>query len=205
LVPNFPSIREAIGSGLGFIGLAISILDIQSEGTQVTVQGDLAALLGAFSFIGYLYAGRNLRPWMPLFLYAMPVTLVSAIVLTITSFLTTDTYELICFGYFSTSFWFLLITYIAFFPGFFGHTGINYIIKHISPLTICVTLLLEPAVGSIISFFLGLTSLPGLWTFIGAPIVFLGLLIVSLTDSFISKIWRFKYIYYSRTWHDERI
>jgi hypothetical protein len=54
---------------LGFAGLAISLLDAQEEGTEVTIVGDLAALLGAVAVIGYLYAGRYLRPWMPLFLY----------------------------------------------------------------------------------------------------------------------------------------
>ena len=41
---------------------------------QVSLLGDLSALCGAISIIGYLEVGRRLRAWMPIFLYACPVT-----------------------------------------------------------------------------------------------------------------------------------
>jgi len=191
LVPKFPTIREVIGSILGFLGLAVSILDVQSEGSQVTILGDMAAFLGAIAIIGYLFAGRHLRPWMPLFLYALPVTFISAITLSIASFLVDVPYSLIFFGWLTQTEWFLLTCYIAVFPGFFGHTGINYCIKHIHPLTVSVTLLLEPVVGSFIGYIVGVSALPGVWTFVGAPIVLLGLLaVLEPYDSFTSRISR---------------
>ena len=42
--------------------------------SQVTLLGDLSALCGAISIIGYLEVGQRLRAWMPIFLYACPVT-----------------------------------------------------------------------------------------------------------------------------------
>ena len=41
---------------------------------QVSLLGDLSSLCAAFSMIGYLEVGRRLRAWMPIFLYACPVT-----------------------------------------------------------------------------------------------------------------------------------
>lgn len=58
---------------LGFVGLAITVLDSTRPGSTASVLGDFLAFLGAVAVIGYLLAGRNLRGWMPLFLYAFPV------------------------------------------------------------------------------------------------------------------------------------
>ena len=41
---------------------------------QATVIGDLVTLVGAISIIGYLEVGQNLRSFMPLMVYAVPVT-----------------------------------------------------------------------------------------------------------------------------------
>lgn len=41
---------------------------------QATVIGDLVTLIGAISIIGYLEIGQNLRSFMPLMVYAVPVT-----------------------------------------------------------------------------------------------------------------------------------
>lgn len=41
---------------------------------QVSLLGDLASLASAFAMAGYLEVGQRLRAWMPLFLYACPVT-----------------------------------------------------------------------------------------------------------------------------------
>ena len=51
----------------------------------VTVAGDLMSLLGSALFVGYLNAGSRLRQWMPLMVYAFPVTLVGALLLCIAS------------------------------------------------------------------------------------------------------------------------
>lgn len=42
--------------------------------TQVTIVGDLACIVASTAVIAYLSVGRHLRSWMPLFVYAFPVT-----------------------------------------------------------------------------------------------------------------------------------
>ena len=46
--------------------------------------------MGAVTIVGYLAIGRMVRGWMPLFFYAFPVTLISAIVLTLWAIITED-------------------------------------------------------------------------------------------------------------------
>ena len=41
---------------------------------QVTLAGDLVTLCAAVAVISYLEVGQRLRTWMPVFLYACPVT-----------------------------------------------------------------------------------------------------------------------------------
>ena len=49
----------------------------------MTVTGDLSALGAATFVIGYLSIGRMLRSWMPLYLYAAPVTGIAALLLSL--------------------------------------------------------------------------------------------------------------------------
>lgn len=71
--------------------------------------------------IGYLQAGRILRVWMPIFLYALPVTGLAAILLTVVSMLLEGAVinELGpkgVFGYFESRYiW--LVLYLAVGPG----------------------------------------------------------------------------------------
>ena len=66
---------------MGFSG-ALLLAQAQDGGT-VTWAGDLASLMAAAAMMGYLSVGRHLRSWMDLFVYVFPVTLVSAILLSL--------------------------------------------------------------------------------------------------------------------------
>jgi hypothetical protein len=44
------------------------------QSLQATLLGDMVTLVGAISIIGYLEVGQNLRSFMPLMVYAVPVT-----------------------------------------------------------------------------------------------------------------------------------
>ncbi len=51
----------------------------------MTLIGDAAAFIGAIAIVGYLVAGRFRRAWMPLFVYAFPVTLIAATLIAFSS------------------------------------------------------------------------------------------------------------------------
>ena len=173
-----PNRLELVGGIAAFTGAAISMLDagdVQGD-RSVTFFGDQLAFLGAVFVVGYIVCGRILREWMPLFLYAFPVTLIGGLLLVPASYLLESDYsEFGAFGYFGheTLVWFVLLALIA---GILGHTGLNYCLKYVSPLLISISVTLEPVLGSLIGWMFFSTGIPGMWTWIGGPILMLGII-----------------------------
>ena len=173
---------QSIGALVGFIGAAVVVGGGASE-TGVSLYGDFLAFLGAVTVVGYLAIGRMVRGWMPLFLYAFPVTLVSAIALTAWAILSEGlTFNLDdmtgAFGWISVT-WILYVGYLALGPGLLGHTGINAVLRWIPPLTISMMLIMEPVIGSIIGWIVGVDSIPQIWTLIGGLLMVSGLALVT--------------------------
>ena len=173
-----PNGMELIGGIAAFAGAAISMLDAgDMQGDRsVTFFGDQLAFLGAVFVVGYIVCGRILREWMPLFIYAFPVTLLGGLFLLPASMLLEADYSQYgAFGYIGheTLVWFVLLAFIA---GILGHTGLNYCLKYVSPLLISISVTLEPVLGSIIGWMFFSTGVPGMWTWIGGPILMLGII-----------------------------
>ena len=173
-----PNRMELVGGIAAFTGAAISMLDagdVQGD-RSVTVFGDQLAFFGAVFVVGYIVCGRILREWMPLFVYAFPVTLIGGILLVPASWLLESEFsDFGAFGYFThqTLWWFVLLAFIA---GILGHTGLNYCLKYVSPLLISISVTLEPLLGSLIGWMFFSTGVPGLRTWIGGPILMLGII-----------------------------
>ena len=173
-----PNGMELVGGIAAFAGAAISMLDagdVQGD-RSVTFFGDQLAFLGAVFVVGYIVCGRILREWMPLFIYAFPVTLLGGLLLLPASMLLEADYSNYgAFGYIGheTLVWFVLLAFIA---GILGHTGLNYCLKYVSPLLISISVTLEPVLGSIIGWMFFSTGVPGMWTWIGGPILMLGII-----------------------------
>ena len=176
---------QSIGALVGFIGAAVVVGGGASE-TGVSLYGDFLAFLGAVTVVGYLAIGRMVRGWMPLFLYAFPVTLVSAIVLTAWAIfaegLTFNLDDMTgAFGWISVT-WILYVGYLALGPGLLGHTGINAVLRWIPPLTISMMLIMEPVIGSILGWIVGVDSIPQIWTLIGGVLMVFGLALVTFAS-----------------------
>ena len=173
-----PNRLELFGGIAAFVGASISMLDVgdvQGE-KAVSVFGDQLAFLGAVFVVGYLVCGRILREWMPLFLYAFPVTLIGGLLLIPASLLLESSFsDYGAFGYIGheTLIWFAVLALIA---GILGHTGLNYCLKYVSPLLISISVTLEPVIGSLIGWMFFSTGIPGMWTWIGGPILILGII-----------------------------
>ncbi|RJU98321.1 MAG: DMT family transporter [Candidatus Poseidoniales archaeon] len=175
-----PTSRELAGAMIGFCGAALTLFDEgTTQGDQtVTILGDSLALLGALTVVGYIVCGRILRTWMPIFLYAFPVTLLGAVLLLPASFLVEDDFAIHgVFGWVQSEFfyWFLALALIA---GLLGHTGLNTCLKYLSPLVISACVTLEPVIGSFIGYVLFDTDLPGRWTWIGGAVLMVGLMLI---------------------------
>jgi drug/metabolite transporter (DMT)-like permease len=179
-----PQRREVLGALVCFAGAGITLLDAGStQGDQtVTVFGDALAFAGAVFVVGYIVVGRLLRTWMPIFLYAFPVTLLAAVLLLPVSWYMEDGIEQ--FGavgwtdgaYFG---WFLALALVA---GLLGHTGLNTCLRYISPLVVSVSVTLEPVLGSIIGWVLFDAGVPGAWTWLGGAVLLTGLITVVIAS-----------------------
>jgi len=174
---------QSVGALVGFVGAAV-VVGGGGEEAGVSLYGDFLAFLGAVTVVGYLVIGRMVRGWMPLFLYAFPVTAVSAVLLTgwaiFAEGMTFDLAEMTgAFGWVSAA-WVGYVAYLALGPGLAGHTGINAVLRWIPPLTISMILIMEPVIGSVIGWVVGVDNVPGLWTLIGGLLMVAGLALVTL-------------------------
>ncbi len=180
-----PNRWEIIGAGVGFIGAALALVDLGDEqgGRTVTVWGDFLAFLGAIFVVGYIVSGRVLRKWMPIFIYAFPVTLIGAIILIPASYFFEHEFsDFGAVGWIQADYlpWFLALALIA---GLLGHTGLNTCLRYMPPLVVSTSVTMEPIIGSVIGLVLFDTGLPGFWTWVGGPILISGILMVIVGSS----------------------
>jgi drug/metabolite transporter (DMT)-like permease len=170
------------GASLGFMGAGLALLDASDSGS-VTYAGDAAAFLGAVAGAAYLAVGRILRSGskIPLFIYAFPVTTLSAIILTLLSASiespapAIDSHPLGWIG----SEYLLTVVALAFGAGLLGHTGLNAALRWLPPIIISVGLLFEPILGSVIGLLVLGTIEVGLWTVLGGIMMIAGAVILT--------------------------
>ncbi len=169
-----PHRLETTGAIIGLIGAGITLLDANDSG-EVTLWGDFLAFAGAITVVGYIVAGRILREWMPVFVYAVPVTLLGGILLIPMSILMGE--ETAALGWIESD---LLADFIklAFLAGIVGHTGLNACLRWLGPLTISFAVTLEPIIGAFIGWFFYDESVPGKWTWLGGLILIIGIMFV---------------------------
>ena len=143
---------------------------------QVTLAGDLSAFLTAVFFCGYLIIGAHLRKWLPIFLYATPVTGFAALLLSVaalafgeSTFLGSGNTGL--FGWGTDKAYLPKILYLAVVPGIIGHTGFNALLKWMPALLVSLALTLEPLVGTFIGWAIGVARVPGVWTYSGGAVL----------------------------------
>ena len=176
-----PGRRGWAGGLLGLVGASLTLLDVgdATGGQEVTLFGDVLAFLGAVFVVGYLAAGRVLRARWPVFLYAAVVTGLASVLLAVGSG-AAETGAIAghgIVGWIGPD-WLAGFLLLAFLAGLVGHTGLNHCLKTMTPLTISVTLTLEPVVGSIIGLVAFGTGVPGPATMLGGLIMLAGLLLV---------------------------
>jgi drug/metabolite transporter (DMT)-like permease len=175
---------ELAGAALGVAGVALVAFDRRRATNleRVTWQGDVLSLGAAVAIIGYMHIGAELRKTMPLFLYAFPVTAMSAAFLSVAAVVvgeptSSEARLLDVFGWALASppsrllRRFAVVTYLALGPGLIGHTGYNAVLRHVTPLVVSTALTLEPALGSALGYFLGVADAPGAQTLLGGAAV----------------------------------
>ena len=113
------SFGEQAGALLGLAGGAVLARGADDDGQ--TVLGDLASVAACLSVIVYLYCGRHLRAWMPIFVYATIVTGCAALLLTALAMVARERASLV--GWVAVPRYAWRVVYLAVGPGIVGHTG----------------------------------------------------------------------------------
>ena len=169
-----PHKLETAGALVGLLGAGITLLDAKDSG-DVTLWGDFLAFAGAITVVGYIVAGRILREWMPVFVYAVPVTLLGGILLIPFSILMGEKTSAVGWVDSDLLGWFVLLAFLA---GIVGHTGLNACLKWLRPLTISFAVTLEPIIGAFIGWFFFDEGIPQKWTWLGGLILIFGIMLV---------------------------
>ena len=195
VVALMPFMGEAVrrghlaGVALGFAGATVALMDL-GDGGEVTLEGDIAAFIGAVTVVGYILIGRYLRSErsMPIFMYAFPVTLGAGVWLSIASVffegssIGTTSPEGSLFGWADPN-WIAWVAYLSFGPGLCGHTGVNTVLRWIPPIIVSIALLLEPVLGAIIGWLWTGEALIGGFTVIGGIMMISGAIMVTLQET----------------------
>jgi drug/metabolite transporter (DMT)-like permease len=150
---------------------------------QVTLAGDFSAFLTAVFFCGYIIIGAHLRKWLPIFLYATPVTGFAALLLSIAALVVGEATfsgsgSTGLFGWMTDKAYLPKILYLAVVPGIVGHTGFNALLKWMPALLITLALTIEPLIGTFIGWSVGLAQIPGVWTYSGGAVLLVSTCIV---------------------------
>ncbi|MDP7374532.1 MAG: DMT family transporter [Candidatus Poseidoniaceae archaeon] len=169
-----PHSLETAGALVGLVGAGITLLDAKDSG-DVTLWGDFLAFTGAITVVGYIVAGRILREWMPVFVYAVPVTLLGGILLIPFSILMGESTSAIGWVESDLLGWFILLAFLA---GIVGHTGLNACLRWLRPLTVSFAVTLEPIIGAFIGWFFFDEDIPQKWTWLGGLILIFGIMLV---------------------------
>ncbi|KAL0053403.1 hypothetical protein WJX82_005226 [Trebouxia sp. C0006] len=159
------SIGEIIGTCLGMVGV-LALTQANKVDWQVTLAGDFSAFLTAVFFCGYIIIGAHLRKWLPIFLYATPVTGFAALLLSIAALVVGEATfsgsgSSGLFGWMTDKAYLPKIMYLAVVPGIVGHTGFNALLKWMPALLITLALTIEPLIGTFIGWSVGLAQIPG--------------------------------------------
>ena len=174
LLVRKPHRLETAGALIGLVGAGITLLDAKNSG-EVTLWGDFLAFAGAITVVGYIVAGRILREWMPVFVYAVPVTLLGGILLIPISILMGESTPALGWVDSDLLGWFILLAFLA---GIVGHTGLNACLRWVPPLTISFAVTLEPIIGAFIGWFFFSEGIPQKWTWLGGLILIFGIMLV---------------------------
>ena len=177
------------GVSLGFVGATITLLEVGGKG-EASLIGDAAAFLGAVTVVGYLLVGRRLRSerGMPIFVYAFPVTLFAGLWLSTGSIilegssLSSVNPENSIIGWSSTA-WIAWVAYLSLGPGLCGHTGINTVLRWISPIVVSISMLFEPVLGAAIAWIWTREAEMGPYTILGGALMIAGAILVTLNEN----------------------
>ena len=191
--PLPPTLLEVVGACVALGGVAALVLQTERERAASPVsrlirapslRGDLAAGLSALCMAVYLTIGRSQRAWMPLWMYACPVTLVAACVAAAASLALEPGTSMGMAGDAALLGWLAsprsagLALAAGIIPTIMGHSMTNLALGHVHPLLVSVVQLMQPIIGSVYAYALGVSGPPSPVVAWAGPVILGGILMV---------------------------
>ena len=194
LVAIMPLLGKAVtrghmaGVAIGLTGAFFALMEVGDGGTA-SLHGDAAAFIGAVTVVGYLLAGRYLRSekGMPIFIYAFPVTILAGAWLSLYSMAAEGTSpsgltpESSILGWLDWA-WLPWVAFLSIGPGLCGHTGINTVLRWVSPIVVSITMLMEPVLGTLIGLAWTGEADIGPLTILGGFLMIVGAVVVTVQE-----------------------
>ncbi|KAI9905186.1 hypothetical protein PsorP6_013759 [Peronosclerospora sorghi] len=180
---------EGLGAAVGVVGGAITTMDTTRGGgpdiVSPTAAGDLVALAGAAGGAIYFTLAKKVRPHMHLLVFLCSITATSAMSILMFMLasgqnlsLSTDPYNGM-FGWLTPSTHRLVVAlYLTFVCDCIGTMGYIGVMKYFDPIVVSVVCLMEPIVATVQGIVMGVDTIPGVLTFIGASLVIGGTFLV---------------------------
>ncbi len=169
------SLRNLIAVMIAFGGIIVILSESISDLTSMkgSLRGDLLALTGAITIVGYIILGKKLRSEMGVISYAGSVYAIC------TAFLLPIALIIGASPSIFTSRDYLVLVGLAIIPTIGGHTIFNLLLKDVSATLISIAFLGEP-LGAALLAWLIFGEVPTLLTFIGGGFVLAGIYFVQL-------------------------
>ncbi|MWV39525.1 DMT family transporter [Natrialba sp. INN-245] len=168
--------RETVlGIVIAIVGAAIMSLGDAGEApiSDATTFGNALALLGAVTVAGYVLAGRSIRQRVSLFPYVTVVY--TACAATLFVLVGAQGHDYVAYP---AREW-LLFLGMAVGPGVFGHTVVNWVLKHLESVVVSVAWLGEPVGATLLALAL-LTEIPDAVTVVGGLVVLGGIYVTTI-------------------------
>lgn len=166
--------RTVIGILVAVVGMvAMSIAELPAGSfTGSALYGNGLAVVGAVTAASYVLAGRSLRQRISLIPYVTVVYSICALALLVVALADGTTVALTAYPHRE---WILFLA-MAVGPGIFGHTILNWALKHVESSVVSVSLLGEPVGSTILAYFL-LSEVPDQPTLLGGAVVLAGIFV----------------------------
>jgi drug/metabolite transporter (DMT)-like permease len=167
--------RTALAIGLTVAGsVIVSYGDLALSGRALL--GNALALLGAVAGSAYILLGRVVRRRLSTWAYVWPCYGLAGLLLLLVCLATRQP----LLGYAPQTL--ATLALLALVPQILGHSAFNWALGRFSPILVTVALLGEP-IGATALAFLVLREAPSSLTYIGGPLIMLGILLASLAEA----------------------
>ncbi|GMF23610.1 unnamed protein product [Phytophthora lilii] len=196
LMGRYVSQFEGLGTAIGVIGGALTTLDHQQSSTtpldgevvQVSLAGDLVALVGAVGGALYLITAKKLRTEMDIsILFVGMFTLLALLIFPVFSLLeipfeASRDPDMGLFGWLDPS-RAASEAYIVLVCTLVGTLGYIAVMKYFAPIVVSVVMLVEPVLAAFMGVAVGVDVFPGLLTIIGSLLIIAGTALVIVSNS----------------------